>query len=192
MNQTSGVPNPIPLNWLHLEEDHQKFSESNALSAVLEEESELSFTPGEKYAYSNISYWLLGKVIEKVSGVEYCIYVQNHIFKPLDIKQNELSCHLPDNSTYASGYQKKYSFLSLIFYFMGANQFYYGTEDGYFRYKRLYHNGPAHGGLFATGKGVARFLQDLLQDEPRLFDKRTISSKLDRLFLKNISVKKTP
>ncbi|MBC7853693.1 MAG: beta-lactamase family protein, partial [Pirellulaceae bacterium] len=45
----------------------------------------LDFTPGERYAYSNFGYSLLGRVIEKLSGKPYEQYVQEEVFKPLGI-----------------------------------------------------------------------------------------------------------
>jgi len=45
----------------------------------------LDFNPGEKFAYSNLGYCILGRIIEKISAMTYNDYVQNNIFKPLDI-----------------------------------------------------------------------------------------------------------
>ena len=45
----------------------------------------LEFTPGEKYKYSNSGYYLLGVIIERVSGRAYADFLQEHIFRPLDM-----------------------------------------------------------------------------------------------------------
>ncbi|HBH48745.1 MAG TPA: serine hydrolase [Bacteroidales bacterium] len=45
----------------------------------------LSYVPGKHYKYSNLGYTLLGKVIEKVTGMEYEDYVQFAILHPLGI-----------------------------------------------------------------------------------------------------------
>lgn len=45
----------------------------------------LNFDPGTKYAYSNIGYLVLGKVIEHVSGMSYEQYVKSKIFEPLGL-----------------------------------------------------------------------------------------------------------
>lgn len=42
----------------------------------------LNFTPGTKWEYSNTNYWVLGKVVSRVSGMSYEDYVREHIFKP--------------------------------------------------------------------------------------------------------------
>ncbi len=52
----------------------------------------LAFPPGVKYAYSNLSYWLLGAVIEAVSGQSYCDYMRHHVFEPLGASPQELNC----------------------------------------------------------------------------------------------------
>ena len=78
--QTSGIPNPIPLKWVHLAEEHSSYDESAALRSVLTDNAELDFPPGTKYRYSNISYWLLGRVIAEASGMTYEAYMRQNIF----------------------------------------------------------------------------------------------------------------
>jgi N-acyl-D-amino-acid deacylase len=45
----------------------------------------LDFDPGERYAYSNFGYCLLGRVIEKISGQSYSDYVTANVLTPLNI-----------------------------------------------------------------------------------------------------------
>jgi CubicO group peptidase (beta-lactamase class C family) len=42
--------------------------------------------PGEKWSYSNTNYWLLARVIERVSGIAYAQFMQDHVFAPLGMK----------------------------------------------------------------------------------------------------------
>jgi CubicO group peptidase (beta-lactamase class C family) len=79
LNQTSGIGNPAPVKWLHTVEEHPAFDEAQALKKVLNAHSKLAFPPGDKYAYSNISYWLLGQVIQEVSGQCYCDYMHQNV-----------------------------------------------------------------------------------------------------------------
>jgi len=44
---------------------------------------ELGFKPGSKFSYSNPAFIYLARVIEKVSGVPYQIYIQRNILTPL-------------------------------------------------------------------------------------------------------------
>jgi len=56
----------------------------------------LDFQPGERYAYSNFGYCLLGRLIEKASGEPYDTYVKEHVLKPLGIVQMQLGRTLPE------------------------------------------------------------------------------------------------
>jgi D-alanyl-D-alanine carboxypeptidase len=44
-----------------------------------------AFEPGTKWAYSNMGYELLGRVIEIVSGQDYFDYMQKHVFAPAGV-----------------------------------------------------------------------------------------------------------
>ncbi|MEO2017159.1 MAG: serine hydrolase [Fuerstiella sp.] len=45
----------------------------------------LDFEPGERYAYSNFGYCLLGRVIEKLTGQTYDDYVKENVLAPIGI-----------------------------------------------------------------------------------------------------------
>jgi CubicO group peptidase (beta-lactamase class C family) len=45
----------------------------------------LEFEPGTKFSYSNSGFYLLGYIIEKVSGKRYQEYMQDNILKPLGL-----------------------------------------------------------------------------------------------------------
>lgn len=45
----------------------------------------LDFDPGERYSYCNYGYCLLGRIIEKVSGMTYETYIRKEILEPLAI-----------------------------------------------------------------------------------------------------------
>lgn len=47
----------------------------------------LQFALGEKFAYSNSGYYLLGTIIERASGKSYADFLQENIFAPLGMKQ---------------------------------------------------------------------------------------------------------
>lgn len=56
----------------------------NALIKFLLEKG-LDFTPGTSYAYSNIGYLVLGRIIEQITGLSYEQYVQQNIMAPLGV-----------------------------------------------------------------------------------------------------------
>jgi len=50
----------------------------------------LDYDPGSRYAYSNLGYCVLGRVIEQVSGESYQEYVQSQILAPIGIETMRL------------------------------------------------------------------------------------------------------
>ncbi len=65
----------------------------------------LDFPPGTHYAYSNFGFCVLGRVIEKVTGVRYADYVREQILKPCEIDGmqiggNTAGKHAPDEVRY--------------------------------------------------------------------------------------------
>ena len=55
----------------------------------------LDFAPGQRYAYSNYGYCLLGRVIEKITGKPYEDYVVEHVLAPMGITSMRLGKTLP-------------------------------------------------------------------------------------------------
>lgn len=54
----------------------------------------LDFTPGTQYQYSNFGYCVLGRVIEKITGLTYEKYVLDNILTPLGMTNTKLGSNL--------------------------------------------------------------------------------------------------
>jgi len=50
----------------------------------------LDFNPGERYAYSNVGYLCLGRVIEHLTQTDYVSHVQQQVLQPLGITRMQL------------------------------------------------------------------------------------------------------
>ena len=51
----------------------------------------LQFEPGTRWSYSNSGIYLLGLIIEKVSGLSYDRYLQEHVFAPFGMANSSLA-----------------------------------------------------------------------------------------------------
>ncbi|MFC1907362.1 serine hydrolase domain-containing protein [Chloroflexota bacterium] len=173
LSQTSGIPNPIPLKWIHMADKHEEFNEDLALSNVLEKYPKLVFEPGRKYFYSNIAYWFLGKIIETLSGQTYSSYIREHILKPLQISEDEMDFTIPNPVDHAKGYLAKYSAFNIIKGFLLKREMIGKYEGKWLQLKSHYLNGPSFGGLVGTANSFRKFLQDQLKNESVLFNERT-------------------
>ena len=83
-------------------------------------DTDLMFTPGEKYEYSNSGYSILGRIIEIVSGKSYEGYLREELFEPAgmaqtgyllpkwssDLVANEYLYNVIDKGNHISKYQQ--------------------------------------------------------------------------------------
>ena len=173
LSHTSGAPNPIPLRWVHPAAEHAAFDERAALDAVLRGHPRLSSPPGTKYAYSNIGYWLLGRVVARAAAEPFTTYVERRVLRPLGITPDAMGYAIPAGADHAAGYLEKYSALNLLKPLL-IDRALIGEYDGPWLHVRdHYPNGPAFGGLVGSARGFATFLQDQLRDHSALFDDAT-------------------
>jgi CubicO group peptidase (beta-lactamase class C family) len=64
-------------------------SRADALDAVARQK-ELNFKPGDEHSYTNTGYFLLGEVIQRVSGMTLRDFVAQQIFKPLGMNDTQI------------------------------------------------------------------------------------------------------
>lgn len=112
----------------------------------------LDFEPGARMAYSNLGYLVLGRVIEKVTRMDYEAWVRAVVLQPLHLESmklgkatwadrapDEARYHARDNRTGISLYP---AFGAIVPYPYGAENF-----EGF----------EAHGGWIATAADLVRF-----------------------------------
>lgn len=69
----------------------------------------LDFNPGSKFSYSSSGYFLLGVVIEKVSGDRYESFIQKNIFQPLGMTESGYDRSITIVKHRASGYSNPFA-----------------------------------------------------------------------------------
>ena len=67
---------------------------------------ELEFEPGSKFLYNNSGYFLLGAIIERVTGKPYEQVLQENVFNPLGMKNTGYDHHNTILPKRAAGYTK--------------------------------------------------------------------------------------
>lgn len=71
----------------------------------LVQQEPFDFAPGERLVYNNSAYFLLGLLIEKVSGLSYADYLARHLFEPLGISNSRYCSEQAVISRRANGYE---------------------------------------------------------------------------------------
>ncbi|WP_378184786.1 serine hydrolase [Aquimarina sp. W85] len=84
LTHTSGVPNYFAKKKF-LESSKTRFRTMEDLSPLYENEP-MESKPGEIFSYRNTNYLLLGRIIEKITGLSYDEYVAKRIFFPLSMR----------------------------------------------------------------------------------------------------------
>ena len=95
LNHTSGLPRGPYL--LHASSDEETLLKITS--------SRLLFTPGESFKYSNFGYYLLGKIIERITDKAVEAYISDEIFKAYGMTHSRFSLSDPTANGYlATGY----------------------------------------------------------------------------------------
>ena len=170
LSHTSGIPNPLPLRWIHLENERAGFDRDKFFADVFMAHPKLAFEPGTNFKYSNLGYVVLGQLVEKVSGKNFEDYVKENIVERSGIEQSELSFQM-EPSLHATGYHKWWSLSNAVFGFLFDKQKFMGKKEGEWKpFNFFYNNGTAYGGLFGSASGLVKYAQTLLRSNSILLD----------------------
>lgn len=103
LNHTSGIPSYTGLPGFFANRSRDPYQ----VAAFVKEfaSGDLEFEPGSKFAYNNSGYFLLGAIIEKITGKPYAQVLQERIFEPLGMKASGYDLAAPIIPKRASGYQ---------------------------------------------------------------------------------------
>ncbi len=119
---------------------------------LIKRQKALNFSPDEEYLYSNSGYFLLGKIVEKVSGQRLKDFAGKNIFAPLGMKstlflddvrqvvKNRVFSYERNPST------KEFSNVIRRYDLVGSGGVYSNIEDLYLWDQNFYHNKLGKGG----------------------------------------------
>lgn len=169
LNHSAGIPNPIPLSWVHLVDEHDHFDQKDFVHKIFKKYSKIRSKPNEKFKYSNLGYLVLGELIERISGKSYETYISENILERLFLDSKDLSFSIADVDHHAIGYHKRWSFSNLILgFFLDKSRFMQKTAGKWNSFKPYYVNGAAYGGLIGKPIAFVKYIQELLKNDSLL------------------------
>lgn len=102
LTNTSGIKNYFEIK--NPAKERQHYTPREAISYF--EDEPLEFGPGTQYRYSNSNYYLLGYIIEKVSGLTYPDFIRQHIFNKVGMPHSYYGQISDRRSQLATGYSR--------------------------------------------------------------------------------------
>jgi CubicO group peptidase (beta-lactamase class C family) len=104
LSHTSGIPNYTALPGFFEGVSRNPYAVDAFVTKYAS--GDLEFEPGTKFNYSNSGYFLLGAIIEKVTGKPYEVVLKENIFEPLGMKNTGYDHYDAIISKRANGYVK--------------------------------------------------------------------------------------
>ena len=159
LSHTSGIRGYYAFN-------NEKLTKDNTLDfyidvwETLAHEQSIYFTPGEKQLFSRTNYWLLNKILEKVSGNKLQDFANEYIFRPLKMENTFFS-------TRRDLINKEEKSKTRTFYLHDGPQY----------------EGIGEGGLYTSQSDMRRFGKAFFQEE--FFKNKIIERLLKRTILNN-------
>ncbi|WP_339726922.1 serine hydrolase [Maribacter stanieri] len=143
LTHTSGIPNYTSFPDFFKNVSRDPYTPEEFTTKF--QDMELEFTPGEKFNYSNSGYFLLGVLIENLSGKTYEEMLDEKIFFPLGMKESGFDHHSDILKNRATGYENNGNgFINSPFLDMSipyaAGSLYATVEDLYLWDQALYTN----------------------------------------------------
>jgi CubicO group peptidase (beta-lactamase class C family) len=141
LNHTSGIPSYTGLPNFFQDISRDPYSVSDFVKKYTS--GDLEFEPGSKMAYNNSGYFLLGAIIERVTGKRYEEVLKERILDPVGMKNTGYDNHAPILAKRAAGYERRPSgFINAPYLDMSlpyaAGSLYSTVEDLYLWDQALY------------------------------------------------------
>lgn len=105
LTHTAGIPNYTSFPGFFADKSRNPYSPKEFLSEF--QDMDLEFKPGETFAYSNSGYFLLGVIVENLTGMSYAEALDKMIFEPLGMEDTGYDVHGEIIKNRASGYEKQ-------------------------------------------------------------------------------------
>ncbi len=149
LSHTSGIPNPVIV------------PKADTLKERIDSlhDWKLQRNPGEEFAYSNANYWILARLVEVISGMEFSDYLDEKIFSPLGMNDT-LST---DNSTDPV---------------QGLTQGYVTAYGSAFPWSELEQMFSGSGGIITTASDIGKWLSMHTNEGENRYGEKLLSKSL--------------
>lgn len=146
LSHTSGLRNYFELLSLTGERYGDVVTQDEVMK-LLQNQTELTFSPGEKFGYCNSGYVLLSEIVAKASGKSFGDFTHDEIFEPLGMTNSHFHTNCEEivrNMAYG----------------------YYLPADGVYRHGILNYENVGSTSLFTTAEDLAKWIASFQKPKP--------------------------
>jgi len=104
LTHTSGIPSYTGIPGFFADKARDPYTPDAFIAKFCS--GDLEFEPGSQFKYNNSGYFILGAVIEHVTGKTYAAVLRKNIFEPLGMDASGYDLHTPIITKRAAGYQQ--------------------------------------------------------------------------------------
>jgi CubicO group peptidase (beta-lactamase class C family) len=153
LSHTSGLPNPMPLRWVHSATDRTPDLREFVLKAA--RRRRLKSEPGERAAYTNLGYLILGLVLEIAGRAPYESLARDHVLDPLGMTRTSFAY---PGSDVALGHHRAGRAARPLVRAIVPRSIGLRRSDAFLQLDPFYVDGPSYGGLVGSAIDAARFV----------------------------------
>ncbi|MFN8218398.1 MAG: serine hydrolase domain-containing protein [Solirubrobacterales bacterium] len=157
LSHSAGLPNPMPLRWVHPASEAGRDSHRFAME-LLAKHDRLRFPAGSKAVYSNLGYITLGELIARASMQSFEDYVRTAILEPLSMVDTGFRYPPDAGRIAATGYQPRLTPMTPLLRLMLPRGIVGHRAGRFLAFHRFNVDGASYGGLLGPVRDAARFL----------------------------------
>lgn len=163
LSHTSGLANPLPIRWVRPAgapaPDPTAF-----VTRLLARHRRLRHRPGDRAAYSNLGYLVLGEVVASVAGTSFEHEVRTHVLEPLGMAHTGFDYAETSGEPPATGYQRLPAPCTPLLRAALPDGIVAGRAGRFVAYHPFHVLGAAYGGLVGDVADAARLARLHLRD----------------------------
>ncbi|MEE8154342.1 MAG: serine hydrolase domain-containing protein [Phycisphaerales bacterium] len=133
IHHTSGIRDYVPLVQYAGTEIQHNYISNQRIFDLITRQRDLNFTPGTAHRYSNSGYFLLGLIVERVSGQPLAEFAKERIFQPLGMNSTRYLDSrgeiIPNRATGYAGTNGSFQRLLVGGHAFGAGGVFSSVED---------------------------------------------------------------
>ena len=151
LTHTAGLGNPLPMRWIRAPGQPP---DTGLIESLIDKHGKPRHAPGQQASYSNISYLLMGKLLESITGQGVEQAITDLVLRPLDMAETGFG--FDPSRPHPTGYIRAPRLVHPLLARFLPDDVVAGRVDGYSSLRPFLVEGAAYGGLIGPASDAAK------------------------------------